>query len=95
MTRRAIRRVRTVGGASFIGGHFAELAAEVVRPARWHCPIRLHRWGRGWPGDAPVVRINTDGIRELGWKNERTGRQALRASMECMLAGARDGWFGR
>jgi UDP-glucose 4-epimerase len=49
---------------------------------------------RGWKGDVPVVRINTDRIRALGWKNQRTGRQALRASMESMLADARDGRFG-
>jgi UDP-glucose 4-epimerase len=48
---------------------------------------------RGWKGDVPVVRINTDRIRALGWKNERTGPQALRASMESMLADARDGRF--
>jgi UDP-glucose 4-epimerase len=95
MTRRAIRRVCIVGGASFIGGHFAELAVEFVRPARWHCPVRLPRWGRGWRGDMPEVRINTEGIRALGWKNERTMRQAPRASMESVLAESRDGWFGR
>ena len=48
---------------------------------------------RGWKGDVPVVRLNTDRIRALGWKNQRTGRQALRASMESMIADAREGRF--
>jgi UDP-glucose 4-epimerase len=48
---------------------------------------------RGWKGDVPVVRLNTDRIRALGWKNQRTARQALRASMESMMVDAREGRF--
>ncbi len=44
---------------------------------------------RGWKGDVPVVRFNTDKIRALGWKNERTCREALRDSLLSMLADAR------
>jgi UDP-glucose 4-epimerase len=41
---------------------------------------------RGWKGDVPVVRINTDKIRALGWTNAMDTRQALLASLESMLA---------
>ncbi|HEX5089867.1 MAG TPA: NAD-dependent epimerase/dehydratase family protein [Nocardioides sp.] len=46
---------------------------------------------RGWKGDVPVVRINTDKIRSLGWSNQRTGPQALRDSMSSMADDARAG----
>ena len=36
---------------------------------------------RGWKGDVPVVRLNTEKIRTTGWSNKRTARQALQDSM--------------
>ena len=72
----------------------AELAMDVVGLPAGSTQFEYTGGSRGWKGDVPVVRINTDRIRALGWKNERTGRQALRASMESMLADARDGRFG-
>lgn len=72
----------------------AELAMDVAGLPAGSTQFEYTGGNRGWKGDVPVVRINTDRIRALGWKNERTGRQALRASMESMLADARDGRFG-
>lgn len=46
---------------------------------------------RGWRGDVPVVRLNTDRIRGLGWANARTTRQALADSLAAMLDDARAG----
>jgi UDP-glucose 4-epimerase len=71
----------------------AELAMEVVGLPAGRTRLEYTGGDRGWKGDVPVVRINTDRIRSLGWKNERTGPAALRASMESMLADARDGRF--
>jgi UDP-glucose 4-epimerase len=71
----------------------AELATNVVGLPPGSTEFEYSGGDRGWKGDVPVVRINTDRIRSLGWKNERTGLQALRASMESMLADARDGRF--
>jgi UDP-glucose 4-epimerase len=71
----------------------AELAMDVVRLPAGSTQFEYTGGDRGWKGDVPVVRINTDRIRALGWKNERTGLQALRASMESMLVDARDGRF--
>jgi UDP-glucose 4-epimerase len=39
---------------------------------------------RGWKGDVPVIRLNTDRIRSLGWGNRRGSRQALLDSMRAM-----------
>jgi len=71
----------------------AELAVDVVGLPAGGTRFDYTGGDRGWKGDVPVVRINTDRIRVLGWKNQRTGRQALRASMGSMLADARAGRF--
>jgi UDP-glucose 4-epimerase len=41
---------------------------------------------RGWKGDVPVVRLNTDRIRGLGWSPTAGSADALRKSMKAMLA---------
>jgi UDP-glucose 4-epimerase len=71
----------------------AELAMGVVGLPPGRTRLEYTGGDRGWRGDVPVVRINTDRIRALGWKNNRTGPEALRASMESMLADAQDGRF--
>jgi UDP-glucose 4-epimerase len=43
---------------------------------------------RGWAGDVPVVRLNTSRIRSLGWRNKMSSREALKASMDALLADA-------
>jgi len=40
---------------------------------------------RGWKGDVPVVRLNTDRIKATGWRCERTSAEALRQSILAML----------
>ena len=71
----------------------AEIAVDVAGLPAGGTQFEYTGGDRGWKGDVPVVRLNTDRIRALGWKNQRTGRQALRASMESMLADAREGRF--
>ena len=48
---------------------------------------------RGWKGDVPVIRFNTDKLRSAGWKNRCTSRQALEKSMSSILDDARNGRF--
>jgi UDP-glucose 4-epimerase len=69
----------------------AELAVDVVGLPAGGTQFEYTGGDRGWKGDVPVVRLNTDRIRALGWKNQRTTREALRASMESMLVDARAG----
>ncbi|NBW98595.1 NAD-dependent epimerase/dehydratase family protein [bacterium] len=40
---------------------------------------------RGWKGDVPIIRMNSDRIRKIGWSNKMNGRQALKASMMAMI----------
>jgi UDP-glucose 4-epimerase len=41
---------------------------------------------RGWKGDVPVVRLNTERIRRLGWTPRRNSEEAMRAAVAAMLA---------
>ncbi len=69
----------------------ADLALECVglRPGG----TRFHFTGgnRGWKGDVPIVRLNTDRIRALGWRCSMGCRDALRSSMLSMVEDARAG----
>ncbi len=40
---------------------------------------------RGWKGDVPIVRLNTDRIQALGWTCRLPTREALRNSLMSML----------
>ncbi len=69
----------------------AHLAVEVLglEPAG----VRLEYTGgdRGWKGDVPIVRLNTDRIQSRGWQCQMKTRDALRSSMESMLIDAKAG----
>ena len=40
---------------------------------------------RGWKGDVPVVRFDTNKFRKLGWKNKKTSKEALRSAIKAIL----------
>jgi UDP-glucose 4-epimerase len=46
---------------------------------------------RGWKGDVPVVRFDSRKLRSKGWSNRRTSREALRDSIDSLIADARAG----
>jgi len=46
---------------------------------------------RGWKGDIPIVRLNTDRIRRLGWNCTRGSREAVRDSLFALIEDARSG----
>jgi UDP-glucose 4-epimerase len=66
----------------------AELAAEALGlPAP---PAIEYTGGRcGWRGDVPVVRLDSSRIRSLGWFPKWNSREALRRSLQEMVADAR------
>ncbi len=41
---------------------------------------------RGWKGDVPVVRLNTDRIQGLGWRCRRSSREAMGAALASLVA---------
>ena len=69
----------------------ARLAIEVAGIPEEQVRLEYTGGDRGWKGDVPVVRLNTDRIRSLGWTCKRSTRQALCAALQSMLADARLG----
>ncbi len=62
----------------------AELAVECLGlPAQPH--LDYSAGDRGWKGDVPVVRLNTNRIRALAWKCRRSSREALRAALVALI----------
>lgn len=41
---------------------------------------------RGWRADVPIYRLDTRKIRGLGWRNEKSSREAVTASVRTLLA---------
>lgn len=39
---------------------------------------------RGWKGDVPIVRLNSEKIRKLGWSNKYNSKQAIQESVSQM-----------
>ena len=63
----------------------AYLAAECAGLAPGSVKFEYTGGNRGWKGDVPIVRLNTERIRNLGWTCRRNSREALRDSMMSML----------
>src|SRR5580692_6384243 len=66
----------------------AELAVECVGLDRSKVKFEFAGGDRGWKGDVAVIRLNTNRIRGLGWKNKRNSREALRESMNALMRDA-------
>ncbi len=62
-----------------------EVAVEVLGLDRRDVTVHFGSEPRGWKGDVPVVRLNTDRIRATGWSPSTGSAGALRASMRAML----------
>jgi UDP-glucose 4-epimerase len=63
----------------------AALAVECVGVSAGSVRFEFTGGDRGWKGDVPIVRLNTDRIRTLGWRCERPTREALRQSILAMI----------
>lgn len=66
-----------------------EIAAIVIQEMFGEtASVKLEFTGgdRGWKGDVPIVRLNTDKIKALGWKRRYSSADAIRTSVKEMLA---------
>jgi UDP-glucose 4-epimerase len=63
----------------------ADLALECVGLSPGETRYEFTGGPRGWKGDIPVVRLNTDRIRALGWRCRRSSSEALRESMLALV----------
>ena len=69
----------------------ADLCLDVLEIDPTDTTYNFSGGDRGWKGDVPVVRLNTERIRSLGWSNAMNTREALRASLVSMLQDGRAG----
>ena len=69
----------------------ADLSIECVGLQRGAVRLEYTGGDRGWKGDVPIVRLNSDRIRALGWANKRMSRESLRDSMLAMIPDVRAG----
>lgn len=63
----------------------ADLAVECLELAKASVTYEFTGGRGGWKGDVPVVRFNTERIRNLGWTPKMNSREALRDSMLSMV----------
>ena len=69
----------------------AELAVECAGLKPGSVDFEYTGGNRGWKGDVPIVRLNTDRIRSLGWTCGASSREALRRSISAMLPDMKEG----
>jgi UDP-glucose 4-epimerase len=55
-----------------------EIADMTIQALGLQSVKRIYSGGnRGWKGDVPVVRLNSDKIRKLGWSPRFTSKEAM------------------
>ncbi len=72
----------------------ADLTIEVLELSPGKVKFIFTGGNRGWKGDVPVVRLNSDKIRKLGWKNKYTSKQAIMLSLRSIYEDALNNRFG-
>ena len=63
----------------------ADLAIECVGLPKGSVALQFTGGDRGWKGDVPVVRLSIARIQSLGWRCERSTREAMRQALGAML----------
>jgi UDP-glucose 4-epimerase len=69
----------------------AQLAIAAIGGSLERTQIHYTGGDRGWRGDVPIVRLNTDRIRDLGWSNVMNTREALASSLDALLVDFQNG----
>jgi UDP-glucose 4-epimerase len=71
----------------------AHLALEVLGLDPADVAFEYTGGDRGWKGDVPIVRLNTDRIRSLGWTHTRSSAEAVAAAMGALARDDAAGLF--
>ncbi len=69
----------------------ADLVAKVMQLQG--VAYRYSGGDRGWKGDVPKVRLNSEKIRALGWAHQYTSQEAMLASVQSIAQDAQAGKF--
>ena len=64
------------------------LVMEEMKISSEGCKIEYSGGSRGWKGDVPIVRLNTEKIRQMGWSNKSTSTEAVKKSISEMQLNA-------
>ena len=78
-------------GDTITVSEIAALAVECVGLPAERVSFAYTGGDRGWKGDVPIVRLDSERIKALGWRCERSSREALRQSMLAMIPDMRAG----
>jgi UDP-glucose 4-epimerase len=63
----------------------ADLAAECLGLDPGAVAYDFTGGDRGWKGDVPIVRLNCDRIKHLGWAGARPTRQAMKLALSALI----------
>ncbi len=63
----------------------ADLAVDVLGLNKAHVEYHYSGGDRGWKGDVPVIRLNSDRLCALGWQCRNSTREAVRRSLVALL----------
>jgi UDP-glucose 4-epimerase len=86
--RRSLQRYAVYNVASdyITVTEIGQLAAECAGLDPRQVQFEYTGGDRGWKGDVPIVRLNTERIRSLGWVCGASSEKALRDSMMAMMS---------
>jgi UDP-glucose 4-epimerase len=88
-TRQAFQVYNVATGDYITVTEIARIAVDVLELDAATTQFVYSGGDRGWKGDVPIVRLNTDRIRSLGWRCSRGAADALRDSMSALVPDAR------
>lgn len=63
----------------------ADIVLQEMKITTGDCQLLFTGGNKGWKGDVPIVRLNTEKIRNFGWNNLLTSSEAVRLSVKIML----------
>ena len=69
----------------------ADIAKEIVCGVGQTVKYIFTGGDRGWKGDVPIVKLNTDLIRSIGWKNTLNSHDSMKWSMSSIYDEVRKG----
>lgn len=90
-TSRSFQTYNVATGDYITVTEIARLAMEVCGLSDEEVQLEYTGGDRGWKGDVPVVRLNTERIRGLGFACRRSSQQALCIALHAMLEDSRAG----
>ena len=62
----------------------ADIVLEQMKIDKSDCEYKYTGGNRGWKGDVPIVRLDTQKITDLGWKSSMNSVEAIRKSVKEM-----------